>query len=645
MNGLVITKNDSTSDKKSESETASADEDGEKTPESWAIYWYLCGSNLESDSGCATADVLELLDVELPENVTVVIEAGGTNYWQNDTFDASKLQRYVYNSEGLELVDEQELANMGDGSTLEDFLSFSYKNYPADNMAVIFWNHGGGSVTGASFDQNYNFDSLTLDEMQDAFNGVWENSLDNPPVELIGFDTCLMATIDTANAFYGMGKYLVASEESEPGNGWNYTGWAQALSDNPKMNGDELGKEICDSFYDGCREYGTESNITLSVTDLTKLGHLLKAYEDFGSQALSNACSNKSFTSEFARIANETENYGGNTKEEGYTNMVDLGHLARLSEDILPNVADKVTEALKECVIYKVNGEYRSEASGLSCYYSYNGDVDEYSEYTEICAGSTMKYFYEYELTGELGEEGTQYIKDYFGETLPTLKTLEDTDWDNISAHVDDDGNSYINLGKDAYDILASVDFELFYVSVEDDIMLLLGSDNDIYYDWTNGIFTDNFRGVWGSIDGNLVYMELSDQGDDYNLYSVPVLVNGVACNLLVAYSFTTKEWVILGARESLDDNGMADKNLYILQEGDVITTIHYASTVSSGDDFEPVKIDEITVTKDTSFYESSLGDGTFMLLYEMKDTQGNTAYSNTVQFDIVDGVITTTTY
>ena len=43
----------------------------------WAIYWYLCGSDLESEGGCATEDISELLDVELPDNVKVVIETGG----------------------------------------------------------------------------------------------------------------------------------------------------------------------------------------------------------------------------------------------------------------------------------------------------------------------------------------------------------------------------------------------------------------------------------------------------------------------------------------------------------------------------------------------------------------------------------------
>ena len=91
----------------------------------WSVYWYLCGSDLESGGGFATGDLAELMEVELPENVNVVIETGGANEWQNDVVDASKLQRWVYNSEGLNLVDEQPSASMGDAETLADFLSFA----------------------------------------------------------------------------------------------------------------------------------------------------------------------------------------------------------------------------------------------------------------------------------------------------------------------------------------------------------------------------------------------------------------------------------------------------------------------------------------------------------------------------------------
>ncbi|NLT14644.1 MAG: hypothetical protein GXY05_09910, partial [Clostridiales bacterium] len=73
----------------------------------WAVYWYLCGSDLETNGGFASGDFAELLEVTLPDNVKVVIETGGSSAWHNDFVDPSKLQRFVYESEGLKLVDEQ----------------------------------------------------------------------------------------------------------------------------------------------------------------------------------------------------------------------------------------------------------------------------------------------------------------------------------------------------------------------------------------------------------------------------------------------------------------------------------------------------------------------------------------------------------
>lgn len=238
---------------------------------SWAVYWYLCGSDLETNYGCATTDLNELLEVQLPENVTVVIETGGAAEWQNDQVDASKLQRWVYTSDGLELVDEQDTADMGDAQTLQDFLEFASENYPADKTAVTFWNHGGGSVSGAAFDELHDYDSLDLTELYQAFNAVWPADKENPSLELVGFDTCLMATVDVAATFQNFAKYLVASEETEPGNGWLYSGWAGALAENPAMDGQELGTVICDTYYEGCQEAGTEDQTTLSLTDLTQL--------------------------------------------------------------------------------------------------------------------------------------------------------------------------------------------------------------------------------------------------------------------------------------------------------------------------------------------------------------------------------------
>ncbi len=630
-------------------QSGQAVEGWEETPDeagTWAIYWYLCGSDLESDAEAATMDLYELQCASLPENVQVIIETGGAREWYHEDVEAGQQGRYLYDSDGLTFLEAQPEADMGDPETLADFLSFCKENFPADHTMFLLWNHGGGSVSGAAFDEIYDYDSLTLDEMYQAFGSVYELSEENPPFDIVGFDTCLMATIDTAWMLSDVSHYLIASEEMEPGCGWSYDKWVQTLGDHPGIDGAALGQIICDSYMEGCEDIGMEQEATLSVVDLQKIQPLLNAYDDLGKEALTLACEDSTFFAEFGRRAVQTENYGGNTPDQGYTNMVDMGHLVRNSEDLLPETAQAVLDALEECVIYNVSGDYRSEATGLSCYYSYNGDTDDFDGFLSISASPAFQYLYDYELYGYMSDEGLAYMQDLgYEEEIPEITITQDTELEDFPLYVDEDGNSVLEIGSEAAATLQAVYYQLCYVSEEDDIILLLGRDNDIYMDWDEGIFRDNFRGVWGAIDGCLCYMEIVYEGNDYNLYSVPILLNGDEYNLRVVYSYTDEEYSILGARRGIDDNGMADKNLVQLEPGDEITTLHYAMTIS-GDEEEPeqVPVDTITVTEDTAFTEEDLGDGNFVIFYEMVDMQNNSYYSDLAYFTVEDGLIYTET-
>ncbi len=607
--------------------------------ETWTVCWYLCGSDLESYYGCATSDMAEMMQVSLPEEVQVVIQTGGADTWYNYGIDENAIERYLYDQNGLTLLESSPQSNMGDPDTLAEFLAFCRDNYPADHTMVLFWNHGGGSVTGVAFDENYDFDSLTLTEMYDAFGRVYDLSAARPPIDVVGFDSCLMATIDTAYTFADVAQYMVASEELEPGNGWFYTSWLQALANNTGMDGAELGTAICDAYVEGCEWEGTADEITLSVTDLSALGNLMDAYERMGDEALVAALDNPGFFSKLGRAATRSESYGGNTPDQGYTNMVDLGHLVRNSADILPDNAQAVLDALDACIVYKVNGPYRQEATGLSCYYSYNSDMDDFVGYTNEGSSDAFKYLYGYAIGGSLSDAGMAYIENLgFDEaTLPEVPTLENMveDGEDFPLWVNNDGCAVLDIGRELADALKSVYFQLAYVDAESDMLLLLGRDNDIESDWENGVFLDNFRGVWGTIDGCLVYMEILYEGDDYNTYSVPILLNGEEYSLRVVYDFDDEAFHITGARRGLDENGMADKNLRQLQPGDEITTIHYISSMSGDDAFEAYEVDTITVTKNTQFTEEWMGDGSYMMLFEMVDTRGGSLWSDVILFTI----------
>ena len=169
---------------------AHAESSGE--PFTWAFYWYLCGSNLETNNGYATDDLLEMAKVTLPENVVVVIETGGAKEWQNSLVEADRLQRYLYIRNELYLIESLPSANMGRPETLADFLSFCNENYPAEKQALILWDHGGGSVWGMMHDELYSYESLSLDGLRTALEAAPAAS---GMYEMVGIDACLMATV------------------------------------------------------------------------------------------------------------------------------------------------------------------------------------------------------------------------------------------------------------------------------------------------------------------------------------------------------------------------------------------------------------------------------------------------------------------
>lgn len=623
-----------------ENENHTALTGGYDSSDTWAFYWYLCGSDLESDAGLASDDLEEMLEVELSDNVTVVIETGGAFEWYSDV-SSDHNSRFLYNSEGYFLLDELPIANMGSPDTLADFLNFCNENYPADHQAVIFWNHGGGSVSGAAFDEIYDYDSLTLPEMREAFEAAPAAS---GSYEIIGFDTCLMATIDVVDTFSGIGNYLVASEELEPGGGWDYEAVFGAISDNPGMNGAQLGKEICNSYYQICRDNGTDDMITLSVVDLSQSEELVEAYNDIGTEALSNAGVSPSYLGAFGRAARSAENYGGNNDSEGYTNMVDLGDLVRQAgDDLLPGTGEALLSALESAVVYQVKSPLRRNASGLSCYYSYDGDYDSYTRYSNLSTSPAFQYYFEYMLSGEASEELVEYmstvseaeVENIHQEiVMPTADDLED-----YPVEITDDGIAVLTLGSDIADSLTGVYINLAYIDDEGEIAIFLGSDNDLEADWENGIFEDNFRGVWGSLDGELVYMELSDEAEDYQVYAVPVLLSGEEYTMLVSYLYDAEDFRILGLRKGIDENGMADGKIRPLIPGDIIEPLHYVVDLET-EEVTQIAVDSVVVSEDTSFYEIDMGDGEFLFMFEMCDIQNNSYLSEAITITVEDGEI-----
>ena len=74
-----------------------------------------------------------------------------------------------------------------DPDLVADFINFSVENYPADRYGFIFWNHGGGTISGYGADENFDGQGMSIDQIAEAFEKA------NHKFDFIGFDCCLMA--------------------------------------------------------------------------------------------------------------------------------------------------------------------------------------------------------------------------------------------------------------------------------------------------------------------------------------------------------------------------------------------------------------------------------------------------------------------
>lgn len=91
--------------------------------DTWLIYLYICGSNLESDSRRSTKDIADIQQIQLPLNVKILIAAGGAKKWYHPTIKDGGDGIYLYSSKGLEKLADLK-GSMGAPETLEKFLKF-----------------------------------------------------------------------------------------------------------------------------------------------------------------------------------------------------------------------------------------------------------------------------------------------------------------------------------------------------------------------------------------------------------------------------------------------------------------------------------------------------------------------------------------
>lgn len=337
------------------------------------------------------ADVKEMMKIGSSEKVQVIMlcdrskesepkdrysdePVGGLANWSG-----AKLLRVE--KEKLTVLADWGEVNMASPDTLSKFVMEAAKNYPAERYGLIIADHGSG------------WDSFCVDEssgektmsLKDLRVGLEPFVKQNGEFELIGFDACLMGSFETAQTLEPIARYMVASEELAPVQGWNYDTLIKTLVNKPSSNGFDLGRSIIDAYTIHFRDSRdplvkfASLGVTLSLIDLEQFSGLQGAVSELADKCIVSLRNGRAGWLRVARARVASEEYGilGPRTDTGDEEMHDLMHIALIlqqSDD--PSIAEaaaKTVAAVRKTVKHLTRGTCRPNAAGLSIYFPTDG--------------------------------------------------------------------------------------------------------------------------------------------------------------------------------------------------------------------------------------------------------------------------------
>ena len=521
------------------------------------IMVYMCGADLESRNAMASSDLQEMLNATTGTNINIIVYTGGCRQWKNNLVSSSVNQVYRIQNGQIEcLVKDDGSRVMTDPNTLARFIKFCGDSFPASRNMLIFWDHGGGSISGYGYDEKSpRSGSMGLSGINQALAAA------GVTFDAIGFDTCLMATLETGLMLEPYADYMIASEETEPGVGWFYTNWLTELGRNPSMSTLELGKKIVDDFVSVCAQKCRGQKTTLSVVDLAELSATvpgkLKAFAAGTSQLMQS--------NQYQVVSNAR----GSTREFASSNKIDQVDLVHLALNLNTSESKALANALLGAVKYNGTSSNMTNAYGLSIYFPYQKAskvTSAVAAYEAIGMDSDyarcIQQFASMEVGGQTvaggvsspltsltgggssgGQVGMDAIVDilgalmgggssggFYGRTLDlddTASFIADHQFDaGALVWTTSGGVPQMRLSEDQWALVHDLQLNVFFDDGEGYIDL--GLDN-VYQFTEDGALLGEYDGTWLAIDEQVVayyYVDSVFDGDSYTITGrVPVMI------------------------------------------------------------------------------------------------------------------------
>lgn len=333
---------------------------------------YLVASDLLDGRG-AERDIDNMLRAINSPRVNVILQiGGGATAGEHPGIDMQQTRRYRlaqrpgtaigWTLEELPAAQQPLQVAMNLPQTLQDFIQWAAREYPAQQYALSMWNHGGGPIHGFGNDKaTGGGKAMSLSDITSALQRA------GVQFELIGFDACLMASLEVASSLAPHSRYLVASEEVTTG--WDWSQVVNFLAAYPKAKGDAMGRAILDS-YKAFDKTEPLDFTAYSVSDLSKTAPLVKVLDQVA-QTLKSAIDSQGLQAWWAIAVarREAQDFQTNLFQKKY-DLVDVKSLVfELGKvEMLPVALVQQFNAAFDALVVHDDGS-EDDASGLMMYF------------------------------------------------------------------------------------------------------------------------------------------------------------------------------------------------------------------------------------------------------------------------------------
>lgn len=592
---------------------------------------YMCGTDLEGEGGAASGDIMEMAASKFKgEKLNVVILTGGTKQWKIK--DIGRNTCNIYTLEGETLVRQATFGRqlLSDPGTLATFVNYASTIYPSDKYALVFWNHGGGPVWGFAVDEmaKKEKNSLFVPELNVA---LANSALAKKKAEFIGFDACLMATVETAQQMQRYARYMVASEELEPGFGWDWR-WLRTLSENTDKDILVSLKEVVNRFVDCCEEnsgWFIDFSGTLSVIDLGKIDKVAVALSDLGTEANGIFNSRKKAVA-FQKGRAKTKSFG-DLGDDGNFDVVDLGDYAEKLYAAFPDRAEALKKAVVDAVVYAKHSSSVSCATGMTTYFPYNASFNE-------AQGTWPVYAKLYKNVNVIA--GHTSFLTRFGQCLVPVASVPGEHKKRAGTKAAKGGVEATLPAEDEAQAIEAKFVLWRELEPGSDYFVRLLVDKDVQSE--GGKYNAKFDGKLMSFQDEFIYVREKDRNEKTGVvtYDSPAYLNGVKVRVLIRRDAKNKDGKIVGALRVAGPDGskVASKTVMPVKKGDKLQFRYWANLWTKPGDAakyagQPthkwVKGKEMTVGDSLALKKKAVGKELYLATFWITEMNADMKISN----------------